>query len=111
MRVEKHRGQSLHYFHFCAIQNRIDFSDFPDIFPATCLNSPKRRALHLLPSVEDDNDLRANMAVLVSRIIVDNIPFFHHTFDGIVTRHIKHKYYSEMCQTSVVVSMQKCSII
>ena len=42
MRVEKHCGQSLHYFHFCAIQNRIDFGNYSDAQPQTCLDSPKK---------------------------------------------------------------------
>ena len=53
MRVEQHCGQSLHYFHFCAIQNMIDFGDYPDVLPHTCLDSPTKRALYLLPSDED----------------------------------------------------------
>lgn len=104
MRSDNYSKQSLHYFHICAVQNRIDFSNFPDVHPATCLDSPERRAQCLLPSVQDDATLLRNMATLVSRIVVDNMPFFHHTFDGAVTRHIKHEYYSEMGKKSVVVS-------
>ena len=69
MRVEKHCGQSLHYFHFCAIQNRIDFGKYSDAQPQTCLDSPKKRALYLLPSDEDDDALANNFAILVSRLL------------------------------------------
>ena len=72
MRVEKHCGQSLHYFHFCAIQNRIDFGNYSDVLPHTCLDSPNIRALCLLPSDEDDNALANNFAILVSTILFDN---------------------------------------
>lgn len=103
MKAESHHGQSLHYFHFSAIQNRIDFSDYPEISPATCLDSPKRRELHLLPSIEDDNALHKNLGILVSRILMENMPYFHHTCDGVIIDwHIKHEHYSEMCQKSVV---------
>jgi len=105
MRAEKHHGQSLYYFHFCALRNRIDFSDYLDVSPATCLDSPKRRALYLLPSKEDDCALHTDFAILVSRILVDNMAYFCHTFDGVITWHIKHEHYSEMCQKSVVVSV------
>ena len=71
MRVEKHCGQSLHYFHFCAIQNRIDFRKYSDVLPHTCLDSPKNRALYILPSDEDHNALSNNFASLVSRILFE----------------------------------------
>ena len=104
MRVDEHRGQSLHYFHYCAIQNRVDFTGYPDVHPDTCLDSPQRRAQFLLSSDEDDKALANNFTILVSRILYDNMPFFKVTFDGIVTWHIQHENTVEM---SVVVS-NKC---
>ena len=104
MRADEHRGQSLHYFHSFAVQNRIDFSSYSDVLPATCLDSCERRAKQLLPSKDDDSCLRNNLTILVSRILVDNMSFFRHTFDGVVTWHIEHQYYSEMSTKSVVVS-------
>ncbi len=104
MRVDKLGGQSLHYFHYCAIQNRIEFEKFPDILPHICLNSPKKRALLLLRSVEDDNNLAHNFCTLISRILFDNMNFFKHTSDGIISWHIQHKYSTEMSEKSLVVS-------
>ncbi len=104
MRKEEYRDQSLHYFHSFAVQNRIDHSNYSDEHPDTCLDSPQRRAKSLLPSKEDDATLRDNIATLVSRVLVDNMPFFHHTFNDVVTWHMKHQYYPEMSSKSVVVS-------
>ena len=96
----------MHYFHSFAVQSRIDFSNYPDTHPATCLDSPQRRAKFLLPSVEDDSALKHNMVTLISRILIKNMPFFWHTFEDAVQWHIKHKYYTEMSSESVVVSMR-----
>ena len=105
MRSGKYRGQSLHYLHSFAVQSRIDFSSFPDTHPDTCLDSPERRAKFLLPSIEDDSDLKHGISVLISRILAKNMPFFWHTFEDVVQWHIKHKYYKEMSSKSVVVSI------
>ena len=88
MRSEKYRGQSLHYFHSFAVQSRIDFSSFPDTHPDTCLDSPERRAKFLLPSIEDDSDLKHGISVLISRILAKNMPFFWHAFEDVVQWHI-----------------------
>ena len=61
MRNQKHRDQSLHYFHSFAVKNRVDHTDYPDVYPDTCLDQPKRRAKTLLPSKEDDITLRRNI--------------------------------------------------
>ena len=104
MRAESHRNQSLHYFHAFATRNRIDFSDYPDVHPHTCKDSPIHRASSLLPSKEDDNFLRHNFGIIVSRILTQHMPFFKHTFDDVVEWHIRHQYYAEMSSKSVVVS-------
>ena len=83
MRVDKHRNKSLHYFHSFAVANRVDFSCLSDVRPSTCMNSPSKRAVQLLPSKEDDKEMRTNFVTLVSRALVENIPFFKATFDGV----------------------------
>ena len=103
MRAEVHRNQSLHYFHCFAIQNRIDHSNYPGVHPPTCKDSPRHRALALLPSKEDDSTLWMNIAVLVSRVLAEYMPFFKHTFDDVVTWHIKHQHTAEMSSKSLVV--------
>ncbi len=104
MRAEDHRNQSLHYFHACAIQNRIDFSDYANVLPHGCQDSPERRALTLLPSEEDDKGLKHEVGVIVLQILTQYLSFFMITFDDIVQWHIPHKYSSEMSAKSVTVS-------
>ena len=45
MHMEGRRNQSLHYFNSFALRDRISFNHLPDVFPHTCFNSPKQRAL------------------------------------------------------------------
>ena len=61
-RSDKHRNQSLHYFHPFAMKNRKDFSHLLDIHPQSCANSPHNIVLSLLPSADDDRILRKNLA-------------------------------------------------
>lgn len=76
LRVEGSRNQSLHNFHSFAVRDRIDFSSLPDVLPHSCLNSPKQRALALLPSTDDDNALKELFGTHVSRILAKHIPYF-----------------------------------
>ncbi len=68
----------------------IYLASFPDVHVQTCLDSPKRRALSLLPCKEDDRILRSNIVTMVSRVLTKHMPFFKHTFEDIVQWHIKH---------------------
>ena len=103
MRVEGSRNQSLHYFHSFAVLDRIDFSHLPNVFPDTCLNSPKKLALALLPSEGDDTILTRLFETHVSRILCTHMPFFKFTFDDVVEWHIHHQYYDQMSAKSEVV--------
>ena len=104
MRSDKHHNQSLHCFHSFAIKNRIDFSHLSDVQPHSCANSPHNTAVSLLPSADDDRLLRKNFGILISRVLVTHMPFFKCSFDGVITWHIMHKYYEQMCRKSTVVS-------
>lgn len=104
MRSEGYHNRSLHYFHSFAVQNRVDFSHLPDVFPDTCSDSPERTALALLPSTDDDKALRRLFAIHISRILSMHIPFFKTAFDDVVEWHIEHDYSDQMCTKSVVVS-------
>ena len=96
--------QTYHYFHSYGVLNRIDHSEYPDVHPDVCLDSPLRRARVLLPSKEDDIALRDEFVTQFTRVLADHMPYFKHTFDDVVDWHIKHRYYSEMSTKSVVVS-------
>lgn len=104
IRHSSHQNRSLHFFHVCAIEDRIDFSHIPNQHPHGCLNSPRKRALALLPSTKDDNSLRKNFAILLSRLLYSNMKFFRFTFDGAVNWHITHTYSKEMASKSKIVS-------
>ncbi len=105
MRLERYENKSLHYFHCLAVQNRIDHSHKPDVHPDTCLPSPLHRASTLLPSLADDRSLRNDFITCVSRILVEHMPFFKHTFEDVVEWHIQHQYYNQMSAKSVVVCL------
>ena len=95
---------SLHYFHFYAVKDRIDFGDLGEK-PILCDGADQLQlALSLLPSPEDDMAIRSNICVLISRILYNNLGFFKVAFDGVVDWHIEHSFYQEMSKKSDVVS-------
>ena len=105
MRSDSHGTRSLHYFHSYAIADRINFSNLSqETQPSRSLNS-HTQALLLLPSLEDEEALKKNFKILISRFLYDNLPFFRTSFDGIVNWHIKHSYYDEMSKKSDTVSL------
>ena len=104
MRVDTYRNRSLHYVNSYAVQGRINFCELSDIHPHTCSNSPDKKALLLLPSVDDDKSMRKLLMTHVARVLVTNMEYFKLSFDGIVEWHIKHSYYKEMSAKSTVVS-------
>ena len=111
MRSDSHGTRSLHYFHSYAIADRINFSNLSqETQPSRSLNS-HTQALLLLPSLEDEEALKKNFKILISRILYDNIPFFRTSFDGIVHWHIKHCYYDEMSKKSDTSTVQIYSFV
>ena len=105
MRVGKARPEEIHYFHSCAVSDRIDFSGLSEKVVPTLAQDPEQVALSLLPTPEDDEAIRSNMCTLMSRIIYENMDFARFTFDGVVNWHITHDFYKEMSRKSVVVSV------
>ena len=104
MRVGVNKPKDIHYFHSCAVADRIDFTSLSDEIIPTHQRDVNQLALSLIPSPEDDVVLRDNIMTLISRILFENLDFFNLTFDGVVDWHIKHEYYKEMSTKSVVVS-------
>lgn len=94
---------SLHYFHMYAVKNRIDVSHLSDARPVRILGT-KAKAHSIIPSCDDDLQLKKNIAILVSRVLVNHMEFFKFCFSDVTFWHIKHKYYSEMSTRSLVVS-------
>ena len=106
MRVDKHRkNESMHYFHAFAVRDRIDFSSLSNHFPSiSSLPFPDEIVKTLLPSKEDDEEMKSNMIVLMSRVLVDHLDFFKISFEGTVDWHIRHPFQSQMSKKSEVVS-------
>jgi len=96
MRMDSRQDQSLHYFHHMSVCDHIDFSQLPITKPATCLNSPSKLAISLLPDAKSNESLITDLSMLVSRIIISHFPFFFNfSFSDVVTW---HQYYTEMSE-------------
>ena len=104
-RSDSPKDQSVHYFHYMAVRDRTDFSDYSSEKADTCLNSADKMAQFLLPTKECDDQLTNHLAVLVSRIIVSHMPYFRFAFSDVVSWHIDHPYYEDMSKKSEVVSI------
>ena len=63
---------SLHYFHVCAVGDRIDFSSLPDFRPNSVLIDPT----DLLPKTADVDALKDEFQILVGRYYA-NASSFH----------------------------------
>ena len=94
---------SLHYFHSFAVRNRIDFSALSDKIPGPLTKSSIVSSI--IPSAVDDQRMYTNVAILISRVLVNNMDFFQSTFSDVVCWHIEHKHYKAMSTKSVVVSV------
>lgn len=103
MRVKKYRTKSHNMFHSFAVADRIDTNAFVDDHQLLCLPSPDMPAKSFLPSLEDDVMLKKNIVTLISRILIQHIPFFKLCFDDLVPSHIAHEYTKEMSRKSDVV--------
>ena len=103
LRLER-QNTSLHYFHMFAVQNRINFSEQNDQCPVFQPDAVKDIAKSILPSLHDDQELKKNIGIIVSRILVKHLKFFKLSFDDLVQWHIKHPFYEEMSSKSTVVS-------
>ena len=99
-----HQSQSLHYFNMYAVQDRIDLSHLSN--ESRVIDSDDIDLGKLLPLAEDYDALRSNFVILVSRILVENMPQLS-KYAVFVTKNIEHKYSSEMSTKSNVVSLPK----
>ncbi len=88
----------LHYVQAYAVKDRIDFSS---------IGHEQRKEANiykLIPESDDYRLLKNRFIIHVSRVIVEYLDFFKEDFKGLVQRHIPHKYSSEMCRISEIVS-------
>lgn len=93
--------KSLHFFQTYAVLDRIDLSSYDDTPPA--VDESSINTMTLLPSDSDYEELKKNFTHHVACILKEYMPFFL-SFGSGLERHIRHKYYEEMSQKSVVVS-------
>ena len=100
------KTQSLHFFHYYAVQDRIDLSNVPDE-PNPCLQKAVSDldVATLLPSDSDHQAMIYNFGILVSRVLVEEIPFFSNTFDDVIMKHIQHPHIDAMNKKSKTVSL------
>ena len=73
------QSKSLHYIQVYAVKDRVDFSKLS--------NSPPpdgQSVYNVLPTTSDYQVLKDNFVVLVSRTLVEYIPFFSQDFKGLV---------------------------
>lgn len=91
---------SLNYVQMYGVKDRIDYSS-----AVSCQRSSVELNLYdILPSSRDYDSLKQDFTVLISRMIVNYLPFFREDFNNLVEKHIPHKYSHEMCKKSGVVS-------
>ena len=100
MRVDS-KDQLLHFFHYCALRDRVDSSHLSSQQPQ-CL-ATSLSAVDFFPSAEDYQTLRDNFAVHLARIAVKKFTAFKFLEDC-VPQHIIHHYSKELSQPSHCVS-------
>ena len=94
MRAGAHlHNQSLHYFQFLAVHDRIDLSGLETIPKQLCLNESSKIAKELLPNTDTDRTLLSDFSLIVSRILVANISFFKFATADVAMWHKDHKHY------------------
>ena len=104
MRLDS-QATSLSYVQSYGVKDRIDYSS---------ISSQKRTEVNLydvLPTSNDYESLKKDFTILISRMIIDYLPFFSKDFKNLVKRHIPHKYSREMCKKSKVVSVTVSRVV
>lgn len=111
-----HGSQSLHYFHSYAVKDRVNLSncsDLPTKAPVEWTTEKYQSVCRkILPTKEDQLYVQDNFVHIMTRVIVNRVPFFQQ-FHSIALKHIPHAFSQEMAQKSEVVSVtySACSYI
>ena len=106
VRVDQ-QTKSLHFFHYYSVRDHIDLSSFsnnPNPHLALTVSDLYCLKLCYHASASDNQVISYNFGVLVSRVLVDELKYFHNTFEDAVTHHIIHTHSTEMARKSEVVN-------
>jgi hypothetical protein len=98
--TEAHQNQSKHYVQLMAVKDRVNCENLPDDAPVGDLNGVENS--QLLPSAEDNDDLREDMIHIISLILIEHLPAFE-VFQGVYPEYFQHQYSDVMDEKSVVV--------
>lgn len=94
-----HQNRSVHNFQSYSSLNRVDISSASR---SSDININKIPVSSFLPSISDCSALKQNYAILMARIVVDEIPHFH-KIKECVPKHIIHQHSEEMTKKSKTV--------
>lgn len=95
-----HRGHLVQMYSIFAVKSRVNHPLSPAEFSRPKVTSLK--VAQCLPTKADVTNLKANLVVLVSRVLCKYIKCLH-KYKGIVTSHIPHTHSKEMAMKSEVV--------
>ena len=96
----------LHYVEVYSVKDRVDYSKL-----STSQPSLSQSLYSIIPSSADYQMVKDNFSVLVSRVLVESIPYFVQDFQGLTARHILHDYSQEMEKKSDVVGLINSAIV
>jgi L1 cell adhesion molecule like protein len=97
---------SLHNCFVYAVKDRVDLSGFSDDYNQFLKKPTSELQLDVLsPSSSDKQALTQNFAILASRVLIEEMPYFKETLEDVIQKHLEHVYSSEMATKSEVVSI------
>ena len=96
--TQESQTTTIHYVQAYAVKDRIDYSSIDDE------QKSETNLYTILPDSEDYCLLKERFVVHVSRVITTYLDFFREDFKGLTQRHIPHRYSTEMCRKSEIVS-------
>ena len=96
------QNESLHYFQSYAVKDRLNLTDVSDVTPTRTPTVPEVLE-KVLPTDSDDAVVQDEFAILVARMMCENMQYFKENYSDVVQNHIPHKHVPEMSSKSEVV--------
>ncbi|XP_061181514.1 uncharacterized protein LOC133190028 [Saccostrea echinata] len=97
--TETHQNMSKHYVQIMAVKDRVNCEHLPDENPVGDLNQVENQ--QLMPSAEDNNDLREDMIHILSLTLIQHLQAFS-IFKDVYPDYFQHPYSDIMDKKSVV---------